>query len=63
MYRICNELLCLSTSVKVNNNRKKALAYYKICPFTVNYEPVMFIVQDQGACTLKLFAAIIVAVS
>jgi hypothetical protein len=32
---------------------EKTHAYYKICPFSVNYESVMFIVQAQGSCTTK----------
>ena len=29
-------------SVLVTNNREKTLAYYEVCPFSVNYGSVMF---------------------
>ncbi len=36
------KLACLSKSVKVTGNYKKILAYHVICPFSLNYEFVMF---------------------
>jgi hypothetical protein len=36
------KLVCFSEPVEGTDNRSKTLAYYRICPFTENYEPVMF---------------------
>ncbi len=34
--------MCLSEPVEVTDTNNKTLAYYGICPFTVDYEYVMF---------------------
>jgi len=34
-------LVCLSEPVVVTDNSKTTLAYYEICPFSVDYEFVM----------------------
>ncbi len=40
MYIFCCKLVCLSRPVKVTV--EKTLTYHEICPFSINYESVMF---------------------
>jgi hypothetical protein len=41
IYELGGKLVCLSKPLK-ETDIKKALAYYKICPFSVSYEYGMF---------------------
>ncbi len=42
MYRLRSKLVSLLAQASVFVQAKKTLAYYKICPFSVNYESKMF---------------------
>jgi hypothetical protein len=50
MYGLRNMLVCLSEPVQVTDNNKTTLAYYEICPFSVDYELVMFYRTGPRLC-------------
>ncbi len=47
-YRIRYKLACLYNPVKVTENNEETPAFYVICPFSVHYESVMFMIQAPG---------------
>ncbi len=56
MFGLCSKLVHLSKPIKVIDNIKDK-AYYEICPFSVNYESVMF--YSAGANFIKPILSVI----
>ncbi len=54
IYEFPSKLVCLSKSVFCDR-LYKGLACCKICPFAINYEPVMFYSRNPGVNLIKLF--------
>ncbi len=45
-FRFCTKLVCLTKPSKWLTT-EKTLAYYEICPFSLNYNSVIFLIQPQ----------------
>jgi hypothetical protein len=48
MYRFSSKLVRMSKTLQVDEDSKTKLAYYKIYPFSVHYDPKLFHSNQVG---------------